>query len=202
MNPKSETRKAIRRHKRFGRLFLIMSGTPDKATGNVVWRAKPSIGVYILLFGIIAAVVAAILLGVELWTADNVKAVSSIFAKISSVTIPDVVEVVTVLGVLVVYLAKVVGLSLYKARHTFELRNDGLYINTGIANLQNTFISAMAFSDARLIRTLGMRIVGRSTIIVEANDRRSFEMRMLKDGVNVQTLIRNNLSHPTVRIEK
>ena len=64
------------------------------------------------------------------------------------------------------------------------------------------FISAMAFSDAKLIRTLGMRIVGRSMIIVEANDGRKFEMRMLEDGANVQTLIRNNLSHPTVRLEK
>jgi hypothetical protein len=47
-----------------------------------------------------------------------------------------------------------------------------------------------------------MRIVGRSTIVVEANDGRKFEMRMLKDGMNVQTLIRSNLSHPTVRVEK
>jgi hypothetical protein len=117
-------------------------------------------------------------------------------------TIPDALEVVTVLIVLIAFLAKLVGLVIYRAGHSFELRIDGLYVNRGIANLQNTFISAMAFSDAKLIRTLGMRIVRRSTIIIEANDGRRFEMRMLRDGNNVQALIRNNLSHPTVRMDR
>lgn len=60
----------------------------------------------------------------------------------------------------------------------------------------------MAFSDARLIRTLEMRVVGRSTIVIEANDERRFEMRMIKDALRVQTLIRGISSHPTIRIDK
>jgi hypothetical protein len=181
-----------------------MSGT-TYAAGNVVWKAKPAISVYLLLYGIAAAIVAAIVVALEIWTGDSVKAASSLLfasVKVGSLTIPDVPELVTVLVILVAYLVKVVGLVIYKAGHSYELHTDGLYVNRGIANLQNTFISAMAFSDAKLIRTLGMRIVGRSTIIVEANDGRKFEMRMLEDGANVQTLIRNNLSHPTVRLEK
>jgi hypothetical protein len=175
------------------------------ALGDAVWKGRPSIGVYVLLYGILAAVSAAILVGLEVWTADQSGAVKSIFfasLNAGSLTIPDALEVVTALIVLIAFLAKVVGLVIYRAGHSFELRTDGLYVNRGIANLQNTFISAMAFSDARLIRTLGMRLVRRSTIIIEANDGRRFEMRMLRDGTNVQSLIRNNLSHPTVRMER
>jgi hypothetical protein len=181
-----------------------MSGT-TYATGNVVWSGKPSIGVYVLLYGVVSAAVAAILVGLEVYAGDQVPALgNALFAslKVGSLTIPDLFEVITILILLVYFLIKVLQLSLYKAGHSYELHTDGIYVNRGIANLQNTFISAMAFSDARLIRSLGMRIVGRSLIIIEANDGRKFEMKMLKDGVNVQTLIRSNLSHPTVRIDK
>lgn len=60
----------------------------------------------------------------------------------------------------------------------------------------------MAFSDARLIRTLEMRVVGRSAIVIEANDERRFQMRMIKDALRVETLIRRTLSHATVKIDK
>jgi hypothetical protein len=175
------------------------------ATGNVVWSARPSIGVYVALYGILALIVAAILVGLEVYTADSFSAVRSLFfasMKIGSLTIPDVLEVATILVILIAYLIKALELVIYKARNSYELHTDGLYINKGIANLQNTFISAMAFSDARLVRTIGMRIVGRSMIVVEANDGRKFEMKMLKEGLSVQELVRSNLSHPTVRLEK
>jgi hypothetical protein len=117
------------------------------------------------------------------------------------VMIPYALEVATIAIVLLAYLAKLVGLAILRARNSYELRTDGLFINTGIANLEDVFISPMAFSDARLIRTLPMRIVGRSTIVVEANDKRRFEMRLVKDGQRVQSLIRSNLGHPVVRID-
>jgi hypothetical protein len=158
-----------------------------------------------MLYGIIALVAAAVLILLEFSVASNVSGLSGIFLasiNLGPVAIPYVVEVGTALIILIVYLSKAVGLVLFRAGNSYELRTDGLYVNSGIANLQNTFISAMAFSDARLVRTVGMRVVGRSLIVVEANDGRRFEMRMIKDGLNVQSLIRSNLSHPRVRVEK
>jgi hypothetical protein len=172
---------------------------------DAVWKGRPSIGVYVLLYGILAAVSAAIFVGLEVWTADQFSAIKSVFfASLNAgpLVIPYALEVVTVLIVLIAFLAKLIGLVLYRAGHSFELHTDGIYVNRGIANLQNTFISAMAFSDAKLIQTLGMRVVRRSTIIIEANDGRRFEMRMLREGTNVQSMIRNNLSHPTVRVDR
>jgi len=178
---------------------------PSGSAGGAVWSGRPAIGVYVILYGVLSAIAAAILVGLEVWTAAKVSSLSSIFyasLHVGGVAIPDALEVATVLIVLIIFLVKVIGLVIYRAGHSYELQTDGLYVNRGIANLQNTFISAMAFSDAKLLRTLGMRLVGRSTIIIEANDGRKFEMRMLKDGPNVQYLIRSNLSHPTVRVEK
>lgn len=194
----------VRRNKWPVRAFNTMSG-PQSSTGSVVWSGRPSISVYLVFYGLLAAVIAAILVGAEVWVGDTIKGLSGALfysLKLGSFGIPDVVEIVTVVVVLVVYLAKAVGLALYQLGHSYELRTDGIYVNRGIANLSNTFISAMAFSDARLVRSLGMRILGRSLIIIEANDGRKFELRMLKDGINVQNLIRSNLSHPTVRVEK
>lgn len=178
---------------------------PSYATGSTVWSGGPAIGVYLALYGVLAIIVGAVLVGLEVWVGDTIKGLSGlVFAslKLGSFSVPDALEVVTILVIVVAYAAKALGLVIYRAGHSYELHTDGLYINKGIANLQNTFISAMAFSDAKLIRTLGMRIVGRSLIVIEANDGRKFEMRMLKDGANVQSLVRSNLSHPTVRVEK
>jgi hypothetical protein len=183
----------------------LTTSTEGKATERAVWRGRPSIGVYLMLYGILAFVAAAVLILLEFSVASLVNGLSGIFSasiNLGPVAIPYVVEVGTALIILIVYLSKAIGLVLFRAGHSYELRTDGLYVNSGIANLQNTFISAMAFSDARLVRTLGMRVVGRSLIVVEANDGRRFEMRMIKDGPNVQSLIRSNLSHPMVRVEK
>lgn len=181
------------------------TSTGGQTTDSAVWRGRPSIETYLILYGILALVAAAILILLEFSVASMVSGLSGIFLAFISlgpVTIPYVVPVGTALIILIVYLRKAIRLVLFRAGNSYELRTDGLYVNSGIANLQNTFISAMAFSDARLVRTLGMRVVGRSLIVVEANDGRRFEMKMIKDGQNVQSLIRNNLSHPRVRVEK
>jgi len=176
--------------------------TPD--TG-FVWEGRPAIGVYVALYAILAAIVAAALIGLEVYAADSITSLKSAFfmsVTLGPITIPDTLEFLTGLAVLIVFLAKVVGLLLLRLGNSYQLRTDGIYVNKGLANLQNTFISAMAFSDAKLTRTLGMRLLGRGRIVVEANDGRKFELKLLKDSANVQQLIRANLSHPTVRVEK
>lgn len=180
-------------------------GANSKSADGAVWKSRPAIGVYVELYGVLALVAIAILVGLELWTGHAVTALSGAMTgtlKLGTLSIPYALEVVTAIITLIVYLVKFVGLVILRASNSYELRTDGLYVNRGIANLQNTFISAMAFSDARLIMTIGTRIVGRGRIVVEANDGRRFELKMIKDAPNVQNLIRSNLSHPTVRVEK
>ncbi|MDA4123619.1 MAG: hypothetical protein OK456_10615 [Thaumarchaeota archaeon] len=184
---------------------MALKGNEAGTDGGVVWEGRPAIGVYVAIYAVIAVVAAGILIGLELYTARSVSAISNIFYHslvVGPLTIPDAIEFITGLVVLIIFLAKLVGLVLLRASNSYQLRTDGLYVNKGIANLSNTFISAMAFSDAKLTRTIGMRMLGRGRIVVEANDGRRFELKLLKDSANVQALIRSNLSHPTVRIEK
>lgn len=176
---------------------------PSSKDEGVVWRGRPSIGPYVALYGILAAVAVALFIGIELWLGYDVSGASFLrgTASLGSVRIPFLFEIVTAVVISVAYVIKVLRLLIVRLENSYELRGDGLYLNRGIANLTGTFLSPMAFSDARLIRTLGMRIVGRSLIIVEANDGRRFELKMIKDALDVQALIRRNLAHPTVRLE-
>jgi hypothetical protein len=187
-----------------------MSARAATGTGQVpsaeavVWEGRPSIGTVLILYGIMAAAIAILALVAELGLAQASSATSVLTASgtVGSLTIPYALEVLTIGIILIGYLGEVIGLAIFKARNRYELRTDGLYIRTGIANLEDVFVSPMAFSDARLIRPLSARLIGRSTIVVDANDKRRFVMKFIKDGQNVQSLIRRNLAHPVVRLEQ
>lgn len=111
------------------------------------------------------------------------------------------VELATAVIIILVFVVKAVDLLLLRARSRYELYDDGLYVNEGILNLENTFVSPMAFSDARLIRTVSLRLIRRGHIIVDANDERHFHLRMIKDPLAVQSLIRTTLSRPRVKTD-
>ena len=85
--------------------------------------------------------------------------------------------------ILLVYLGEVIHLAVLRARHKYELYEDGLYVDSGIVNLQNTYIAPVAFSDARLIMPLSLRVLGRGKIIVDANDERHFTLLLIKNPV-------------------
>lgn len=179
-----------------------MTTSGGAGSGPVVWKGRPSVGPYVALYGALAAVVTVVLLALEfILSGYHGLSLLDRSVTLAGITVPYALEVATVTLVLLWYLAKLVGLALLRARNSYELRSDGLQVNRGIARLENTFVSPMAFSDARLIRTIGMRLVGRSLIIVDTNDNRHFELRMVKDGMKVQAMIRDSLGHPTVRLD-
>ncbi len=92
-----------------------------------------------MLYGVVALVIAALLLGIELWFAGSSTIGSEIFPKSISfggVKVPYPIEVATVVIILVAYLGKVLQLALLRARNRYELREDGLYVDSGILNLQ------------------------------------------------------------------
>ena len=66
-----------------------------------------------------------------------------------------------------------------------SLYEDGLYVDSGIVNLQNTFVAPMAFSDARLVMPLSLRVVSRANIIVDANDDRHFKLLLIENAIEV-----------------
>ena len=116
--------------------------------------------------------------------------------------VPYPAELATAALILLAYLGEVAKLALLRKRNEYKLYDDGLYIDTGIVNLENVYLSPMAFSDARLFRTLGFRIVKRGNVIVDTNDQRHFQLQLIENPVAVQDLIRRTLGHPIVRLDK
>lgn len=169
-----------------------------------VWLGRPSVSVFYIIYGIISIAVIAVLVGLELWAGGRIPGGRLLFPKsiaFGGKVIPYPVEVATTTIVIVAYLVKDLQLAILRASHKYVLREDGLYVDRGIFNLQNTFIAPMAFSDARLNLPVSLRLVHRGNIIVDANDNRHFQLLLIKNSVEVQDLIRRTLGHPVVRVD-
>jgi len=172
--------------------------------GKLVWSGRPSVSVFYLLYGVVALALIALLVGLEVWFSGYASIGASIFPRslaLGGVSIPYPIEIATAALILLVYLGEVVHLALIRARHKYELYEDGLYVDSGILNLQNIFVAPMAFSDARLVMPWSLRLVKRANIIVDANDNRHFKLLLIENPITVQNLIRRTLGHPVVRVE-
>ncbi len=160
-----------------------------------IWAGRPAIGVYLAIYLLVALIAMVVLDFVEFYIGLPKG------AAISRVYVPYPIQIITDIVIFLVFLSSSFHLLLLRARSKYELYVDGLNINTGIISLQNTYVAPMAFSDARLIRTLLLRLAGRGLIIVDTNDHRHFRLELIKNPMEVQSLIRRALSHPTFRTE-
>ena len=167
----------------------------SKLHDDPLWRGRPSVGSYILIYGIISLIVILALVTIEY----SISSYGVFPNNIGGIQYP--VELATAIIVIIFFAIKAIQLAIIWATSRYELMSDGLYVNQGVVNLESSFLSAMAFSDARLIRTWSLRIAKRGLIIVEANDGRRFFLNYVKDPMQVQSLIRSTLAHPTVRTE-
>ena len=169
-----------------------------------VWLGRPAVGAYIIIYGVIALIVTVILSTIQYFLSTSSSAGRSIFPSavhFGGTTIPYPAEIVTGVIIALIFVGKVTRLAILWATNRHQLMSDGLYASRGIITLENSFLAPMAFSDARLIRTLGLRIAGRGLIIVDANDCRHFYLQYVKNPLEVQGIIRRTLAHPTVRTE-
>lgn len=171
--------------------------------GKQVWVGRPSVSVFYVLYGIVSLIIIAALVGIELWYSGNSvgRIILPKLVALGAFRMPYPVEIATVVIVLLAYFAEVLRLALLRARNKYELCEDGLYVDQGILNLQNTFVAPMAFSDARLSMPITLRLLKRGNIMVDTNDDRHFKLLLLEDPLTVQGLIRQTLGHPVVRLE-
>jgi hypothetical protein len=171
---------------------------PLARQSHAIWSGKPAVGSYIIIYGVLAMIIILVLV-----TAEYLSGLfpNSATTGKAGVVVPYPIEIGTTIIIALIFLAKLVQLAILWATNRYELMPDGLYVNHGIINLENQFLSPIAFSDARLIRTLALRIVHRGLIIIDANDGRHFYLRYIKNPLEVQSLIRRTLAHPTVKTE-
>jgi len=168
---------------------------------KLVWSGRPSVSVFYSIYGAIAVIVIASLTITEFWFGIHTNVGKTIFPR-SFGGVPYPAELVTATLILLMYAGEVARSALLRKRNEYKLYDDCLYIDNGIVNLENVYLSPMAFSDARLFRTLGLRIVKRGKVIVDTNDQRHFQLQLIENPVAVHGLIRRTLGHPTVRLDK
>lgn len=172
--------------------------------GKPVWHGKPAVGSYIIVYGVFALIAITILVTLEYELSLSSGITGSIFpasVRLGGAVVPYPVEIATTVIIAIIFVVKVIQLAILWATNKYNLLSDGLYVSRGIVNLENSFLSPFAFSDARLIRTWSMRLLKRGLIIVDANDGRHFYLKYIKDPLQVQTLIRRTMAHPSVRTE-
>jgi hypothetical protein len=173
------------------------------ARGRLVWSSRPSVSIYYAIYGILALVLIAVLIFLE-FRISTTSIGSGIFPQSISfrgIVTPYPIELATAALILFIYIAEIVHLAILRASKRYSLYEDGLYLDSGIANLENTYLSSMAFSDARLFRTVWLRLAKRGNIIVDANDGRHLKLELVDRPSDVQAVIRRTLGHPTVRVE-
>ena len=174
------------------------------ARGRLIWAGKPAVSIFLLIYGIIVALLITILDFLEYFLGSENTSLNRLFPN--SLTFRGLhvvfpVELATLSIILIAYVAEVLRLAILRASYKYFLYEDGLYVDSGIINLENTFLSPVAFSDARLFRTASLRLVKRGNITVDANDGRHIELKLVEKPGVVQALIRKTLGRPTVRVE-
>jgi len=163
-----------------------------------IWVGRPAIGIYLGIYLLFAMITIGILVFLEFHFGSTLIPKKVI---VSGASVPYPVQIITAFIGLIAYFISVINLLLLRARNKYELYVDGLNIDRGIINLENTYVAPMAFSDARLIRNWLLRLAGRGLIIVDTNDGRHFHLHLIKHPLEVQSMIRKALGHPTFRTE-
>ncbi|MHB8568117.1 MAG: hypothetical protein ACYC9U_13605, partial [Nitrososphaerales archaeon] len=134
----------------------------DENRGKLVWAGRPSIGPYVAFYAMISMLIMIVLITAEYLAGRGIaRSIIPNSMTLARITIPYPLEVATAVIIVLAFLAKLISLALTRARSKYDLYDDGLYMNLGIVNLESTFLTPMAFSDARLIRTWTLRIAGR-----------------------------------------
>ena len=169
---------------------------------KLVWSGRPAVSVYFGIYGLVSIVLIAIFIPTELWLGDYSKLGNIVFpTRIQgTVSVRYPVELATAGLISAAYIVEVIRLTILRMRNYYALYEDGLYLDTGVVNLQNVYVSPMGFSDARLIRMWSLRIAKRGNLVVDTNDQRHFELKLLEQPAVVQALIRRTLGRPTVRV--
>ncbi len=179
-----------------------MSKNEAKDDVRPIWTGRPSVSVYYWIYGIISIVLAVVLVVMEIWLGESTTFGRMIFPSSVKIIIrlPYPAELITATIIFLGFLVQSIRLAVIRMQNKYELREDGLYMNLGLVNLENVYVSPMSFSDARLFRSWSLRLAKRGNIIVDTNDQRHFMLRLLRDPVQAQAMIRSAMGKPTVRI--
>jgi hypothetical protein len=90
---------------------------------------------------------------------------------------------------------------IFRASHTYILRQDGLEIRNGILRLHSFVVSDSAFGDLLVYQSIGGRIFGYGEITVNSQGERETKLILVHAPFETADKIREVMGKPIVRVQ-
>jgi hypothetical protein len=158
--------------------------------GEVVWVYKP----WIVPAVVFRSVGVFVVLAVLVWLENYVGVAFSHLAFLPFFAW-------TILVFIVVWLFSLMNLFIFRASHTYILRQDGLEIRNGLLRLHSFVVSDAAFGDLLVYQSVGGRIFNYGEITVNSQGERETKLVLVRAPFETADKIRDVMGKPIVRVE-
>ncbi len=111
------------------------------------------------------------------------------------------IYLLTLLAFCLIWVASVLHLPIYRASNSYILRQDGLEVRRGIVGVNSFVVTRSGFGDLLLYQSLGGRIFGYGTLIINSQGERQTKLFLVHDPFKIADLVRDVMGKPIVRIE-
>jgi hypothetical protein len=157
---------------------------------DIVWFGKP----YILPAAIIRTITVIVFLLIFVWLE-----IYSGIAYSHLVFLP--VFAWTAIAFIVIWLFSLLELLIFRASHTYVLRQDGLEIRNGIIRLHSFVVTPAGFGDLMVYQSIGGRIFGYGNLTVNSQGERETRLLLVHKPFDVADTMRDIMGKPIVRVE-
>jgi hypothetical protein len=167
-----------------------LSSEKKASHGDVVWRGKP----WIIPAAITRTVTFIVFLIIFVWL--------EIYAGIaySSLTVLPIFAW-TIVAFIAIWLFSMLELLIFRASHTYVLRQDALEIRNGIIGLHSFVVTPAGFGDLMINQSVGGRIFGYGDLTVNSQGERETRLLLVRKPFEVADTMRDIMGKPIVRVE-
>jgi hypothetical protein len=107
----------------------------------------------------------------------------------------------TLLAFAVIWLIGILDLLIFRAAHTYILRQDGLEVKCGILRLQSFIVAPAGFGDLLVYQSIGGRIFDYVNLAVNSQEERKTQMKLVQSPYKVADTLRDIMGKPIVRVD-
>jgi uncharacterized membrane protein YdbT with pleckstrin-like domain len=170
--------------------FDLASNSKQAAHSDVVWAGKPWVVPAAIVRTVTVIVFAVLFLSLEFFSGG---------ASAGLVGLP--VWAWTLLVFILIWVVSMLELLVFRASHTYELRQDGLEVKHGILRLHSFVVTPQGFGDLLVYQSIGGRIFGYGELTVNSQGERETKLRLVRSPAKVAGMIRDVMGKPIVRVE-
>ena len=167
-----------------------MSSDKNASHGDIVWSGKP----WITPAAIIRTVTFIVFIIIFLWL--------EFYANIALTHLAVLpIYAWTIVALIVVWIFSLLDILIFRASHSYVLRQDGLEIRSGIIRLHSFVVTPPGFGDLMVYQSVGGRIFGYGDLTVNSQGERETRLVLVRKPFAVADTMRDIMGKPIVRVE-